>query len=81
MTPRVRNCVHPINIFYVDYIIICSTTIPSDANTTKKIYPSGNLLDEFISIYYDYNNDTFGIFSEQYTASSIGNIYHPYIII
>ena len=42
---RVKIFIHAIDIFDVVYILSYSTTIPSVANTLKKIYPGGILFD------------------------------------
>ena len=65
-------------MFDSDSIMRCSTKIPSVENTLKKSYLGRTLLDEFEYTYYDYNNDTFGMFFQQYESSDVENIYHPY---
>ena len=76
---RFEKCIHAINMFNSDSIISYSTSIPSFENTVKKIYPGGNILDEFTSIYYEDKNDTFGMLFQNYTGSSGENVYHPVI--
>ena len=60
--------------------MIFSTPVPSVSNTLKNIYRSGPLWDELTSEYFNDNNDVFRMLFQKYTASSVDNIYHPYII-
>ena len=46
---RVQNNIYAIHMFDSDYIVSCSTAIPSVANTPKKIYLGGALCDELTS--------------------------------
>ena len=48
---KVKNFIHAINIFDSDYIMSCSTTITSFANTLKNIYLGGTILDKLTSTY------------------------------
>ena len=59
--------------------MICSKPITSVANSLKKIYLGGPLWDEFTSEYYNDKYDNFGLLFQQYTASDVDNINHPYI--
>ena len=46
----------------------------------KNIYLSATTLNELTSTcYYDKNDSFFAVF-QQYTDSSVNNIYHPYLI-
>ena len=71
---------HAIGMFDGDAIMICSSAITSLENTTKNIYLSGTLLDEFTSIYYNDKNDTFGMLFQQHKAIAVNNIYRPSIV-
>ena len=59
VTPIVQKCIYAINIYYSDHIMSFSTPINSVTNTLKNIYPGGTLWDEFISEYYNDNNESF----------------------
>ena len=76
---KAKKYIHAINMFNNDYIMSCSTKIPSVENTPKNIYPDGNILDEFASMYYDNNNDNFRLLFQKYTASDVDKMYHPSI--
>ena len=80
MPLRVKKLIHYINMFDSDYIMICSTAIPSFRNTLKNIYPGGTLLGEFAYMYYNDKNDAFRLLFRQYTSSAVENIYHPCIV-
>ena len=64
-----------------DYIISCSNPIPSVENNLKNIYLGGPIWDGFTSKYYNDKNGEFGMLFQQYIASAVNNIYHPYIVI
>ena len=68
---RVKNCIHDINMFDIDYIMSFGTSITSVANTLKKIYLVGAILDKSTSEYYNDRNATFGLLFQQYTDSAV----------
>ena len=58
----------------------CSTAISSVTNTTDNIYLSANLLNELTYKYYNDKNDFFEMLFQQYTASTVNNVFYPAII-
>ena len=67
---------HAIGMFDGDAIMICSSAITSLENTTKNIYLSGTLLDEFTSTYYNDKNNSFGNFQNIYIVLLTAFITH-----
>ena len=76
VTMSVKQSIHAINMFDIDYLMSFSTAIPYIDNNLKKIYISGTLLNESTSRYYDDNNDSFEMLFQQYASSAVKNIYH-----
>ena len=77
---RVKQRIHYVDMFDSDYVMICSTAIPSVANTPRKFYFVGTLLDESTSTYYHDKNDNFDLLFQHYTDSAVDKIYHPSIV-
>ena len=77
---RVKQLIYDVNMIDSDAMMICSTAITSAENTLKNIYLSGTVLNEFMSAYYDDNNDSFEMLFQQYTASAVKKLYHPDIV-
>ena len=71
----VQNHIHTINSFDSYYIMSFVNSIPSVANSLKKIYVGGPLWDKFTSEYHNDKNDTFGVLFKIYTSTDVDNIY------
>ena len=66
-----KDWFHDINWYDSDYIISCSTTISSVANTLNNIYLVVPLWDEFTYEYYNDKNDDFAFLFQQYKSSAV----------
>ena len=73
----VKQLINAIAMFEIDYVMNWNNAITSVANNPNKRDLSKNLLNEFTSTYYDDKNDYFAMLFQNYTASSINNIYNP----
>ena len=78
MPPKIKDCIHDINMYDSNYLMGFSTPIHSVESNTNNIYLGGNIWDELTYECYNDKNDTFGLLFQQYIPIVVENIYHPF---
>ena len=71
---RAKKCIHSVDIHENDSVMTYNRNAPYFSNTLKKFYHSTTIFNESTSIYYDDNNEGFGLSFRKYTYNSANKV-------